>query len=130
LRYFLVPRCSSLKALNRGQGRLVAMDVNAARLKVIPKVAAAQGYSGCVVVQSGDLQQTAQSFQDQDSGTPAAIVPKGGFDRVLVDVPCSGLGVLSKRADLRWRRTPSDVKELVQLQVKVPKSKSGRNDPH
>ena len=35
---------------------------------------------------------------------------------VLLDVPCTGTGVLGRRADLRWRRTPSDVPELVALQ--------------
>jgi 16S rRNA (cytosine967-C5)-methyltransferase len=29
-----------------------------------------------------------------------------GFDRVLVDAPCSGLGVLARRPDLRWRARP------------------------
>ena len=37
-------------------------------------------------------------------------------DRVLLDVPCSGLGVLSKRADLRWKRAPEDLDELAALQ--------------
>ncbi len=40
-----------------------------------------------------------------------------GFDRVLVDVPCSGTGVLAKRADMRWRRQLSDLVELTCLQV-------------
>lgn len=43
--------------------------------------------------------------------------PPQQFTRVLVDVPCSGLGVLAKRADLRWRREPADLDELVTLQV-------------
>ncbi len=30
----------------------------------------------------------------------------GGFDRVLVDAPCSGTGVLASRPDLRWRAEP------------------------
>ena len=34
------------------------------------------------------------------------------FDRVLVDPPCSGLGTLQARADLRWRVTPADVGEM------------------
>lgn len=42
-----------------------------------------------------------------------------GFDKVLLDVPCSGLGVLSKRADLRWRRTADQLEELTQLQGKM-----------
>jgi 16S rRNA methyltransferase RsmB/F len=39
------------------------------------------------------------------------------FDRVLLDVPCSGSGVLAKRADLRWRREPADLAEMTSLQV-------------
>jgi 16S rRNA (cytosine967-C5)-methyltransferase len=35
---------------------------------------------------------------------------------VLVDAPCSGLGVLAKRADLRWQRDPEDLDELTALQ--------------
>ena len=38
------------------------------------------------------------------------------FDRVLVDAPCSGLGVLRRRPDARWRVTPEDVHRLVPLQ--------------
>jgi len=38
------------------------------------------------------------------------------FDRVLVDAPCSGTGVLAKRADLRWRRQPEDLAVLCTLQ--------------
>lgn len=40
-------------------------------------------------------------------------------DAVLVDAPCSGLGVLSRRADLRWRRRPEDLPELVHLQKQI-----------
>ncbi len=41
----------------------------------------------------------------------------GSFDRVLVDAPCSGLGVLRRRADARWRATPEEVPRLADLQV-------------
>ncbi len=39
-----------------------------------------------------------------------------GFDRVLVDVPCTGLGALRRRPEARWRRLPSDVPDLTKLQ--------------
>ncbi|WP_329476240.1 rRNA cytosine-C5-methyltransferase [Kribbella sp. NBC_01484] len=42
--------------------------------------------------------------------------PAGSFDRVLADVPCTGLGALRRRPEARWRRTPDDVKELRPLQ--------------
>ncbi|MEP6597841.1 MAG: transcription antitermination factor NusB [Actinomycetota bacterium] len=42
--------------------------------------------------------------------------PEGGYDRVLVDAPCTGLGALRRRPEARWRRGPDDVAELVVLQ--------------
>lgn len=41
------------------------------------------------------------------------------FDRVLADVPCSGLGALRRRPDARWRRSPADVAELAALQRRL-----------
>jgi 16S rRNA (cytosine967-C5)-methyltransferase len=38
------------------------------------------------------------------------------FDRVLADVPCTGLGALRRRPEARWRRTPADVSTLGELQ--------------
>jgi 16S rRNA (cytosine967-C5)-methyltransferase len=43
----------------------------------------------------------------------AAAFEADGFDRVLVDPPCSGLGTLRSRPDLRWRTDPSQIKGLV-----------------
>jgi 16S rRNA (cytosine967-C5)-methyltransferase len=41
---------------------------------------------------------------------------RGAFDRVLVDAPCSGLGVLRRRPDARWRVQPEAVERLAELQ--------------
>jgi 16S rRNA (cytosine967-C5)-methyltransferase len=43
----------------------------------------------------------------------------GTFDRVLADVPCSGLGSLRRRPEARWRKTAADVAELSALQRKL-----------
>ena len=40
----------------------------------------------------------------------------GGYDRVLLDAPCTGLGALRRRPEARWRRTADDVGPLVTLQ--------------
>jgi 16S rRNA (cytosine967-C5)-methyltransferase len=42
--------------------------------------------------------------------------PPGTFDRVLADVPCSGLGSLRRRPEARWRKTPGDLNDLASLQ--------------
>ncbi|MBI4882855.1 MAG: hypothetical protein HY826_02225 [Actinobacteria bacterium] len=41
------------------------------------------------------------------------------FDHVLIDAPCSGLGTLRRRADARWRITPTDVADLTVLQQRM-----------
>jgi 16S rRNA (cytosine967-C5)-methyltransferase len=41
------------------------------------------------------------------------------YDRVLVDAPCTGLGALRRRPEVRWRRQPSDLADLVPLQEQL-----------
>jgi len=48
-------------------------------------------------------------------GTVPPVAP-GSADRVLVDVPCTGLGALRRRPEARWRRQPSDIPALTRLQ--------------
>ncbi|SOE03299.1 RsmB/NOP family class I SAM-dependent RNA methyltransferase [Blastococcus haudaquaticus] len=43
----------------------------------------------------------------------------GSFDRVLLDAPCTGLGALRRRPEVRWRRTEADVAPLVELQLEL-----------
>lgn len=57
-----------------------------------------------------DLPVTVRVADGRDSGlTP-------GYDRILVDAPCTGLGALRRRPEARWRRTPADVRDLTVLQ--------------
>ena len=97
------------------QGRLLALDAHERRLRGLPATAKAQGIpAGFLQVQAADLRAFSQA-QASTSGTTEQ--PRLAFDRVLLDVPCSGLGVLAKRADLRWRRSPADVASITVLQV-------------
>ncbi|WP_082518563.1 MULTISPECIES: RsmB/NOP family class I SAM-dependent RNA methyltransferase [unclassified Rhodococcus (in: high G+C Gram-positive bacteria)] len=57
-----------------------------------------------------DLPVTVHAVDGRDSGLEA------GYDRVLVDAPCTGLGALRRRPEARWRRQASDVTGLVTLQ--------------
>jgi 16S rRNA (cytosine967-C5)-methyltransferase len=43
----------------------------------------------------------------------------GRFDAILLDAPCSGLGVINSRPDLRWRRQPADIAVLAALQQQL-----------
>jgi 16S rRNA (cytosine967-C5)-methyltransferase len=50
---------------------------------------------------------------------------EAGFDRALVDAPCSGLGVLARRPDLRWRSSPLPELQLELLQAAAERCKPG-----
>jgi 16S rRNA (cytosine967-C5)-methyltransferase len=86
----------------RPSGRVVALDVNARRVKLVARSAERLGLKNVDA-------RTMDSTQLPDEYV-------GAFDRVLVDAPCSGLGVLAKRADLRWRITEQQLAELSILQ--------------
>jgi 16S rRNA (cytosine967-C5)-methyltransferase len=57
----------------------------------------------------------------------ATDLPSGltGFDRILVDAPCSGLGVLAQRPDLRWRARPLPELQLALLEAAAERLKPG-----
>jgi 16S rRNA (cytosine967-C5)-methyltransferase len=55
----------------------------------------------------------------------ASGLPEAGYDRVLLDAPCTGLGALRRRPEARWRRRPGDVAELVQLQLELLRAAAG-----
>ena len=80
-------------------GTIQAWDRHSGRLSRLIKAANAQGCKS-ISADCKDLRETSS----------------GSFDRVLVDVPCSGTGVLAKRADLRWRKSLANLNELVELQ--------------
>jgi 16S rRNA (cytosine967-C5)-methyltransferase len=82
------------------RGEVVAVDLHEARTALVRKAAEAQGVT-IVHAIAADL----RTFE-----------PRSLFDRVLLDAPCTGLGVLAKRADLRWNRREEDFAELTALQ--------------
>lgn len=86
-------------------GALAAID-----LFTVDAVEPAEHRAELVRKSTRNLPVTVHVVDGRDSGlTP-------GYDRVLVDAPCTGLGALRRRPEARWRRTPADVAELVTLQ--------------
>ena len=43
----------------------------------------------------------------------------GKADKVIADVPCSGLGIIRKKPDIKWTKTPEDIEEIIKLQKAV-----------
>jgi len=94
----------TIGASMNGRGCVHAVDTHEGRLSRLRESAKAHGVDHLISTETADLRTMAER-----PDPPQA-------DRVLVDVPCTGLGTLAKRADLRWRRTPDDFEELTSLQ--------------
>ncbi|HEU5385162.1 MAG TPA: transcription antitermination factor NusB [Streptosporangiaceae bacterium] len=91
-----------LAGLAAGRGaRLLAADVRPHRARHVRDALSRAGGSGHGVI-AADGRRVPWS--------------PGTFDRVLADVPCSGLGSLRRRPEARWRKTPADVTALAALQ--------------
>jgi 16S rRNA (cytosine967-C5)-methyltransferase len=91
--------------------RLVASDIHPHRARhVRDALSRADGAH-----QDGACQDSAGCGVIAADGRRVPWAP-GTFDRVLADVPCSGLGSLRRRPEARWRKTPADVAELAGLQ--------------
>jgi len=85
--------------------RVTAVDADEQRLGAMRQNLDRLGAHAVDIVQSDVLE------------LPAAF--DGAFDAVLLDAPCSGLGTLASRADLRWRRRQADIARLAQLQRRL-----------
>lgn len=88
-------------------------------------IAALAARQGATVTAVEPNDRRAEMVEQNTAGLPVQVLrvdgresglPAGGFDRVLVDAPCTGLGALRRRPEARWRRTPADVPALGKLQ--------------
>ncbi len=92
-----------------GRGRVMAMDISEKRLSRVKAGAARLGL-GCVTVRAAD----ARKFDEDLEGTA---------DAVLADVPCSGLGTIRKKPDIRYK-DPARLQTLPGIQLDILKNVS------
>ena len=95
-------KTTHLAALMQGEGEVVAIERSAARARELERTRARMRAANVRVV-------LADATQPRPPGEL--------YDRVLVDPPCSGLGTLAARADLRWRFQPADVARMARAQL-------------
>jgi 16S rRNA (cytosine967-C5)-methyltransferase len=98
-------KTTHLAELMKGEGSIVATDVDLGRLRRIEENADRLGFSSMIqpLVIREDLSE----------------LPEGPFDAILIDVPCSNTGVLGKRPEVRSRITPEDIDELAATQNRL-----------
>jgi 16S rRNA (cytosine967-C5)-methyltransferase len=91
-----------LAALMQNKGRIIALDIHRWKLEELRRRARRAG---------------ADTIETRPIDDPAAIKRlHGGADRVLLDVPCSGLGVLRRNPDTKWKSSPEEIQRLIETQ--------------
>jgi 16S rRNA (cytosine967-C5)-methyltransferase len=89
-------KTTHLAALMQGTGEVVAVERNPQRAGALTAT--------CERMRAANVKVVTADAKDFDGAH--------GFDRVLLDPPCSGLGTLRSHPDLRWRVTPADIDRL------------------
>jgi 16S rRNA (cytosine967-C5)-methyltransferase len=87
------------------RGRILSTDIHEHKLKLTMENCRRLGID-IVETQAMDARHLHERFSRQ-------------ADRVLVDAPCSGLGVLRRKPDARWRKSPEMLAELPKLQMEI-----------
>jgi 16S rRNA (cytosine967-C5)-methyltransferase len=91
-----------MSGMMKNEGTILAIDINGERITKIAENAEHYGAEN-VKIRRADARE--ERFKLADA--------------VLIDAPCTGTGVLSKRADLRWRRKPEDLDQIVKTQAEL-----------
>jgi 16S rRNA (cytosine967-C5)-methyltransferase len=92
-------KTTHLAALMRGQGQLVAVEQDERRARALAANCERMGAAWVEVIHAD-----------------ARGAPAGPFDRILLDPPCSDLGTLQSRPDVRWHKSPDLIERLAALQ--------------
>ncbi len=96
-------KTTAIAARMRDEGEVRSIEADGRRAAEIEELCARAG-AGCVRVEVADAAEA-------DLGS--------GYDRVLLDPPCSDLGTLASRPDARWRKSPADIERLAAIQRRM-----------
>lgn len=91
--------------LMNNTGEIISCDIHEHKLSLIENNLKRLGVTNTKVMLN-DATVLCKDFEDK-------------FDRVLADVPCSGLGVLRRKPDIKWSKTEADTRELAEIQQKI-----------
>lgn len=91
--------------LVENEGQIIAFDIHEHRTRLVEQNAKRLGVN---IIET--KVQDASKFEEK-------YVNK--FDKILLDVPCLGMGVLKRKPDIKWQKKKEDVKEISEIQYKI-----------
>ena len=87
------------------RGRVIAFDIHKHKIALIETAASRLGID-IIEAKCADSEKLSEEYI-------------GCADRVLADVPCSGIGVIHKKPDIKYNRRPEDIEQLCKIQEKI-----------
>lgn len=98
-------KTTHIAELMRNSGRVIAFDVHPHKIELIENAAKRLGLD-CIEARCHNSEEVCTEFV-------------GMADRVLADVPCSGIGTIHKKPDVKYNRAPEDIETLCVIQKKI-----------
>lgn len=98
-------KSTHLAELMKNKGEILSIDINKSRLELVEKNAKRLGIN-IIKTLNSDILTLPEELN-------------GAFDKVLLDVPCTGLGVLKHKPEIKWRRKREDIYNLSKLQYSM-----------
>lgn len=96
-------KTTHLAELMGGKGQVVAADIHEHKEQLIRQQAVRLSLNNIQTVVC-DARRLADKY------------PVGSFDRILLDAPCTGIGVIRRKPDLKWAKSEAEIKEIAELQ--------------
>lgn len=93
-------------------GKVTALDIHDHKIKLINENAARLHVQDVVETRKMDARTAGNEF------------PAHSFDRILVDAPCSGLGLMRRKPDIKYHKTAADFEQLPKIQLEILESVS------
>ena len=97
-----------LAELMHNKGKIVAWDIYEERLKQVDQNAKRLGID-IIQTEVHDATKLKEEYVEK-------------FDKILLDVPCLGLGVIRRKPDIKWNRQEGDIKEISDIQFNILKT--------
>ena len=97
-----------LAELMHNKGKIVAWDIYEERLKQVEQNAKRLGID-IIQTEVHDATKLKEEYVEK-------------FDKILLDVPCLGLGVIRRKPDIKWNRQEDDIKEISDIQFNILKT--------
>lgn len=105
-------KTTHIAELMSNNGEIAALDINESRLGLVEKLAENLEINIVRTIQ-GDASLYGSKMSRGVS------LKEHGFDKILVDAPCSGLGTLRRNPDAKWKKTAANVLELSDIQFRI-----------